>query len=280
MEDSKVRKVVREGYAKAAREANCCSSTSTASCCAPTSSAEDISTKIGYSQEELEKVPGGANLGLGCGNPVALASLKEGETVLDLGSGGGLDCFLAAKKVGVRGKVIGVDMTPEMIDKARANVQKEDYENVEFRLGEIENLPVSDESIDIVISNCVINLSPDKKSVFQETLRVLKPGGRLMVSDIVLLKELPDFVKNSPQAYVGCISGAMIKDEYLGAMKEAGFQNVKVVSETPFPLEYVTDDAVIRTTIDKAGLSGDELKRAVDSIASVQVYAEKPDDKR
>ena len=172
MKDNKVRKVVREGYAKVAREANSCCPASTPSCCAPTSSAEDISTKIGYSQEELKRVPGGANLGLGCGNPVALASLKEGETVLDLGSGGGLDCFLAAKKVGVKGKVIGVDMTPEMIDKARSNVQKEDYKNVEFRLGEIENLPVSDESI-----------------------------------DIVLIEELPDFVKNSPEAYVGCISG-------------------------------------------------------------------------
>ena len=199
MEDSKIRKVVREGYSKVAREANSCCSASTASCCAPASSAENISTKIGYSQEELKRVPEGANLGLGCGNPIALASLKEDETVLDLGSGAGLDCFLAVKKVGAKGKVIGVDMTPEMIDKARDNAQKEGYENVEFRLGEIENLPVSDESIDIVISNCVINLSPDKRRVFDETFRVLRSSGRLMVSDIVLLKELPDFIKNSPE---------------------------------------------------------------------------------
>jgi SAM-dependent methyltransferase len=276
MEDSKIRKVVREGYSKVAREANSCCSASAASCCAPTSSAENISTKIGYSQEELKRVPEGANLGLGCGNPIALASLKEDETVLDLGSGAGLDCFLAAKKVGAKGKVIGVDMTPEMIDKARGNAQKEGYENVEFRLGEIENLPVSNESVDIVISNCVINLSPDKRRVFDETFRVLRSGGRLMVSDIILLKELPDFIKNSPEAYVGCISGAMMKDEYLGAMKAAGFQEVRIVGETSFPLECVTDSAVAKEAIEDAGLSRDELKDAVDSIASIQVYAEKP----
>ncbi|TET59628.1 arsenite methyltransferase [Candidatus Aerophobetes bacterium] len=276
MEDSKIRKVVREGYSKVAREANSCCSASTASCCAPASSAENISTKIGYSQEELKRVPEGANLGLGCGNPIALASLKEDETVLDLGSGAGLDCFLAVKKVGAKGKVIGVDMTPEMIDKARDNAQKEGYENVEFRLGEIENLPVSNESVDIVISNCVINLSPDKRRVFDETFRVLRSGGRLMVSDIVLLKELPDFIKNSPQAYVGCISGAMMKDEYLGAIKAAGFQEVRIVGETSFPLECVTDSAVAKEAIEDAGLSRDELKDAVDLIASIQVYAEKP----
>ena len=276
MEDSKIRKVVREGYSKVAREANSCCSASTASCCAPASSAENISTKIGYSQEELKRVPEGANLGLGCGNPIALASLKEDETVLDLGSGAGLDCFLAVKKVGAKGKVIGVDMTPEMIDKARDNAQKEGYENVEFRLGEIENLPVSNESVDIVISNCVINLSPDKRRVFNETFRVLRSGGRLMVSDIILLKKLPDFIKNSPEAYVGCISGAMMKDEYLGAIKAAGFQEVRIVGETSFPLECVTDSAVAKEAIEDAGLSRDELKDAVDSIASIQVYAEKP----
>lgn len=276
MEDSEIRKVVREGYSKVAREANSCCSASTASCCAPASSAENISTKIGYSQEELKRVPEGANLGLGCGNPIALTSLKEDETVLDLGSGAGLDCFLAVKKVGAKGKVIGVDMTPEMIDKARGNAQKEGYENVEFRLGEIENLPVSNESVDIVISNCVINLSPDKRRVFDETFRVLRSGGRLMVSDIILLKELPDFIKNSPEAYVGCISGAMMKDEYLGAIKAAGFQEVRIVGETSFPLECVTDSAVAKEAIEDAGLSRDELKDAVDSIASIQVYAEKP----
>ena len=276
MENNEVKKVVREGYAKVVREANSCCSAPTVSCCAPTSSAGNISAKIGYSQEELEKVPEGANLGLGCGNPIALASLKEGETVLDLGSGAGLDCFLAAKKVGIKGRVIGVDMTPEMIDKARSNAHKDGYENVEFRLGEIENLPVSDGSVDIVISNCVINLSPDKSRVFKETFRALRTGGRVMVSDIVLLKELPDFIKNSPEAYVGCISGAIMKDEYLGAIREAGFQKVRIVGETSFPLQYVADDTLAKAAIDKTGISQDELKDAVDSITSIQVCAEKP----
>jgi len=275
MEDNKVRKVVREGYAKVARKASSCCSASALSCCTATDPA-DVSRKIGYTQGELKEVPEGANLGLGCGNPVALASLKEGETVLDLGSGGGLDCFLAAKKVGVKGRVIGVDMTPEMIDKARGNAHKQGYKNLEFRLGEIENLPASDASVDIVISNCVINLSPDKKRVFEEAFRVLRSGGRLMVSDIVLLKELPDLIKNSPEAYVGCISGAIMRDEYLGAIKEAGFQKVRIVGETSFPLEYITDDAVTKTAIENAGLSQDELKDALDSIASIQVCAEKP----
>ncbi len=276
MEDNKVRKVVRKGYAKVARKTSSCCSASALSCCAAADPAEDVSRKIGYTQGELKEVPEGANLGLGCGNPVALASLKEGETVLDLGSGGGLDCFLAAKKVGVKGRVIGVDMTPEMIDKARGNAHKQGYKNLEFRLGEIENLPASDASVDIVISNCVINLSPDKKRVFKEAFRVLRSGGRLMVSDIVLLKKLPDLIKNSPEAYVGCISGAIMRDEYLGAIKKAGFQEVRIVGETSFPLDYITDDAVTKTAIENAGLSQDELKDALDSIASIQVCAEKP----
>ncbi len=279
MEDNKVRKVVREGYAKVARKTSSCCSASALSCCAAADPAEDVSRKIGYTQGELKEVPEGANLGLGCGNPVALASLKEGETVLDLGSGGGLDCFLAAKKVGVKGRVIGVDMTPEMIDKARGNAHKQGYKNLEFRLGEIENLPASDASVDIVISNCVINLSPDKKRVFKEAFRVLRSGGRLMVSDIVLLKKLPDLIKNSPEAYVGCISGAIMRDEYLGAIKKAGFQEVTIVGETSFPLDYITDDAVTKTAIENAGLSQDELKDALDSIASIQVCAEKPHDR-
>jgi len=198
---------------------------------------QTVSKAIGYTDEELASAPEGANLGLGCGNPTALASLVEGETVLDLGSGAGFDCFLAAQKVGDTGKVIGVDMTPEMIEKARKNAQMSNCANVEFRLGEIENLPVADNSVDVIISNCVINLSPDKERVFRDAFRVLKPGGRLMVSDIVLLKALPDFIRESVAAYVGCIAGAMLKDDYLAAIGKAGFQDVKILEETVFPVD-------------------------------------------
>ncbi len=177
--------------------------------------ASSSSQQIGYSKNELSSVPEGADLNLGCGNPVALASLKEGETVIDLGSGGGLDCFLASKKVGAKGKVIGIDMTAEMLERARANAKKGGYKNVEFRLGEIENMPVADNTADIIISNCVVNLSPDKQRVFNEAYRVLKPKGRLMISDMVLLKELPDRVKSSVLAYVGCVAGADSKEDYL-----------------------------------------------------------------
>lgn len=197
------------------------------SCCGSINMVEEVSKQIGYSESDINAVPEGANLGLGCGNPIALASLKEGETVLDLGSGAGFDCFLAARKVGKNGKVIGVDMTPEMIEKARENKQKGDYDNVEFRLGEIESLPVADNSVDIIISNCVITLSPEKDRVFQEAFRVLKPGERIMVSDLVLLKEIPRVVRNSIEAYVSCIAGASFKDEYLERIKEAGFGDAR-----------------------------------------------------
>jgi len=216
MKEEKVKKLVRNRYAKVAKTNGSCCASSVSCCSAPTN--EQVSKMIGYSEEEMNTVPEGANLGLGCGNPTALASLKEGERVLDLGSGAGFDCFLAAKKVGKLGKVIGVDMTPEMLDKARVNAKKGKYTNVEFRLGEIENLPVADSSVDVIISNCVINLAPNKKRVFEEAFRVLAPKGRLMVSDIVLLKELPKSIQKNVEAYAGCISGAVHKDKYLELM--------------------------------------------------------------
>ena len=192
--------------------------------------------KIGYTEEELGAVPAGSNLGLGCGNPTALASIKAGETVLDLGSGAGFDCFLASNKVGPEGRVIGVDMTEEMIARARDNASQGGYENIEFRHGEIENLPVEDNTVDVIISNCVINLVPNKENAFKEAFRVLKPGGRLMVSDIVLLKKLPDFVKDSIEAYVGCVAGAATKDEIPGCNKIRWFRGCDCDRRIDFPL--------------------------------------------
>jgi SAM-dependent methyltransferase len=277
MKEDKVRKIVREGYAKIARsERTCCSDPA---CCTQSDSAdmdEELSRKMGYSEVDMESVPEGANLGLGCGNPIALASLQKGETVLDLGSGGGFDCFLAANRVGNDGKVIGVDMTPEMIDKARRNARKGNYHNVEFRLGEIENLPVADSTVDVVISNCVINLSPNKKRVFEEAFRVLKPSGRLMVSDIVLLKELPEIIRKNAQALVGCISGAEIKDKYLGMIEKAGFDDIKVMEENHVPIEDIAHDSTARVLIKEAKLPAEKVNEIAKTILSVRVSATKP----
>ena len=273
MKEEKVRKLVRNRYAKVAKtNGSCCASN--VSCCSAQTN-DQVSKMIGYSEEEMNAVPEGANLGLGCGNPTALASLKEGERVLDLGSGAGFDCFLAAKKVGKQGKVIGVDMTPEMLDKARANAKKGKYTNVEFRLGEIENLPVADNSVDVIISNCVINLAPNKKRVFEEAFRVLAPNGRLMVSDIILLKELPESIQKNVEAYAGCISGAELKDKYLEQMRKAGFQKVTVIDEKTYPLEYIISESTLKEAIKMANMTEDEVKEAANIVVSVKVSAVK-----
>jgi ubiquinone/menaquinone biosynthesis C-methylase UbiE len=233
-----------------------------------------MSRKIGYSEAEVSSVPAGCNLGLGCGNPTGLATLKAGETVLDLGSGPGFDCFLAAQKVGAEGKVIGVDMTPEMIDQARSNARKNNYHNVEFRLGEIENLPLADASVDAVISNCVINLSPEKGQVFDEIWRVLKPGGRFIISDIVLNRELPEVVKNSILAYVGCISGAALKEDYIKLIKDRGFVEVNIADETLFPLEFIESDGFAVKIL--KNLSQPEKEDLARSVLSITVKGIKP----
>lgn len=277
MKKEEIKKFVREGYAKIAKKnRSCC--TPANSCCSGSESAQEISKRIGYSGEEMNYVPEGANLGLGCGNPVALASLKEGEIVLDLGAGAGFDCFLAAKKVGRNGRVIGVDMTPEMIEKARENARKGDYRNVEFRLGEIENLPAADNSIDMAISNCVINLSPDKERVFAEAFRVLKPGGRLMISDIVLLKELPDYIKSSIEAYVGCLSGAIMKHAYIKLIEKAGFHQVEIIDEAFFPVEDMANDPTARAIIENFEITPEKLRKITSSVASIKVYGVKPNE--
>jgi SAM-dependent methyltransferase len=272
MKAEKIKEIVRSRYAKVAlQNAPCCGTKK--SCCG--GSAEDMSRKVGYGDRDLNSVPEGANLGLGCGNPVALASLKEGDVVLDLGSGAGFDAFLAAPRVGTAGKVIGVDMTPEMVEKAKANAERGGFQNVEFRLGEIENLPVSDSEVGVIISNCVINLSPEKGKVFKEAFRVLKPGGRLMVSDLVLLKPLPEFVRLSVEAYVGCIAGAVMKDKYLAAITDAGFHDLKVVGEDVFPVELAVTDPVAKA-IHSDGFISEHAKEISGSVASIKVSAVKP----
>ena len=235
-----------------------------------------LSQAMGYSGEDLERVPEGANLGLGCGNPVALASLEKGQTVLDLGSGAGFDAFLAANQVGENGKIIGVDMTAEMIDRAQHNAEKGDYENVEFRLGKIEHLPLADHSVDVVLSNCVINLSPDKEQVFQEAFRTLKPGGRLMVSDIVLMRPLPGFIKTCMEAYVACLAGAATREDYLIAIQAAGFSDIEIVEETSVPIDLVINDSLTRIFVKGLEISSKSVKGVIDSIRSIRVSAVKP----
>ncbi|HWP91203.1 MAG TPA: arsenite methyltransferase [Thermodesulfobacteriota bacterium] len=230
LEHDEIRREVRKQYGKVAvSEVSGCECNKTWCCDAGANAdLEDYSAVLGYSKEDIALVPEGANMGLGCGNPQAIASLRKGETVLDLGSGGGFDCFLAARQVGDSGLVIGVDMTPEMVSKARQNAAKGGFENVEFRLGEIENLPVADNSVDVIISNCVINLSPDKQRVFNEAFRVLKSGGRLAVSDIVATASLPEEVKKDMALYTACMAGASLIEDVEKMLKNAGFVEIKV----------------------------------------------------
>ena len=269
MEANEIKKSVRESYSKVAKRGS--------SCCGDNKKVDDLSTSIGYSLEELKSIPDAANMGLGCGNPTAIASLKEGDVVLDLGSGGGLDVFLAANKVGQTGKAIGVDMTPDMIDLARFNATKNNYENVEFRLGEIENLPVANNSIDVIISNCVINLSPEKQQVFNEAFRVLKPGGRLSISDLVLLKPLPESIKENKIYLAGCIAGAELKEAYLRLIKNAGFEHIEVTEESKNLIEAsdTVEDATDFVHIEFKG-SSEELEYIRKVIQSITVTALKP----
>jgi arsenite methyltransferase len=227
--EKEIKKFVKNRYAKIASQGeSCCPS-----CACPTDLIQQAKL-IGYSEQEIASVPETAVMGLGCGNPTALAELKGGETVLDLGSGGGLDVFLAAQRVGTDGHVIGIDMTEEMVRRARENASRYSYGNVEFRVGEIENLPIEGESIDVIIRNCVINLSPDKLATYKEAYRVLKPNGRILISDLVTEGEIPEDIRRSFEAWAGCIAGALEKQEYLETIREAGFRDVIVITEHPF----------------------------------------------
>jgi SAM-dependent methyltransferase len=225
-----IRQAVRSRYGEIAqKKASGCGCSTHSSCCGSNPvSIEKLSQAFGYTKEQMESAPEGANMGLGCGNPQAIASLKPGETVLDLGSGGGFDCFLAAKSVGESGRIIGVDMTGDMVRKARQNAAKLGAKNVEFRLGEIEHLPVADASVDVIISNCVINLSPEKTNVFREAMRVLKPGGRLAILDVVALQTLPAEIKNDLALISGCVGGTEEIEVIESMLTEAGFEDIKI----------------------------------------------------
>jgi SAM-dependent methyltransferase len=280
MRNDPVRRIVRERYGQRAREGSaCCAGSGGCTGGAQT----PVSQAIGYTATQLQSVPAGADLGLGCGNPTALASLQEGDVVVDLGSGAGIDCFLAAQAVSARGRAIGVDMTPDMLDRARENARTHRIENVEFRLGEIENLPVADASVDVVISNCVINLAPDKPRVFREAYRVLKPGGRMIVSDIVLRRELPDAIRNSIEAYVGCVAGALKKDDYLAAVRSAGFHDIRISQETAADTavsgageaQIVVDGRAVQP--EELGLSCEGAWELAGAVSSITVEARKPD---
>jgi SAM-dependent methyltransferase len=237
--------------------------------------AREVGGRLGYSEDQLDAVPDGANLGVGCGNPTAIDTLRAGETVVDLGSGAGFDTFLAARQVGPTGRVIGVDMTDAMLDKARQNASKAGIENVEFRKGQIEALPVEDESVDAIISNCVINLSPEKHRVYGEAWRVLRPGGRIMVSDIVLERPLPAAIVDSIDAYIGCVGGASVRAEYLDTIAKAGFSEVRVDREARFADSFDMDDPRVQELIQSLEISEEEAKHYADAILSLHIFARK-----
>jgi SAM-dependent methyltransferase len=272
--DKKMKEIVKDKYGRIAAGGTSGCGCGSGCRAIPEEAVSNISKGVGYSDADLAAAPEGANLGLGCGNPLAFSALKEGDVVLDLGSGAGFDSFLAARRVGKTGKVIGVDMTPEMIAKARANAKAGKYDNVEFVLGDIEALPLPDCSVDVAISNCVINLVSDKEKVFQELNRVLRPGGRFMISDLVLLKELPEQVRTSVEAYVGCVAGAILKDQYLAIIRAAGFEDVHVVDESYAAVAL--DVPELRQLAEQyVGTDESRIDDLLHSVASIKVHGVK-----
>jgi arsenite methyltransferase len=281
--DERIKGAVREAYGGIARrfveqpgQASCCGPSQACSCdCGTSGTAVEIAEAAArlYSQEELANLPDSVtDISLGCGNPTAIAELQPGEVVLDLGSGGGIDCFLAARKVGPEGRVIGLDMTPDMIKLARRNARKMGAKNVEFRYGEMEDIPLPDESVDVIISNCVINLSPDKGAVFAEVYRVLRPGGRVSVSDIVVHGELPQRIRDRLDAWAGCVAGALDELDYLGKMRAAGLEDVEVLSRDYVKISQFEDWEGVREVLAEAGVSASDLDQ---TVASIRVQARK-----
>jgi SAM-dependent methyltransferase len=260
-----LREAVREGYTRVAQERGADSA----------ERADEVSRRLGYSGDQLEAVPEGANLGVGCGNPTAIDALRPGETVVDLGSGAGMDAFLAARQVGPTGRVIGVDMTDAMLERARENAEKAGLTNVEFRKGQIEDLPVEDATVDVIISNCVINLSPEKDRVYREAYRVLKPGGRLMISDVILDRPLPEKMLNGIEAYIGCVSGASLRAVYLETISKAGFSEVRILREASFADAISLDDPRVAEILDEVGMSLEEAEGYIDAVMSAHIFARK-----
>lgn len=276
MDNEQIQKNVKSGYADIVKRSTKKSFLPNIfQCCDPKAIATDIGRKIGYSEDDLKNVPEDANLGIGCGNPTALASIKKGETILDLGSGAGFDCFLASRATGETGKVIGVDITPEMVAQAKKNAEKGNYKNIEFKVGAIENLPVESESVDLIISNCVINLSNQKEQVFKEAFRVAKSNGRIMISDIILLKDLPDYVKNSVEGHIACLAGAVKKEDYINAIAKAGFTAISIDKEAGFPIELMLNDPIAEKIIREHNLTEKEISAIANAIASVSISAKK-----
>lgn len=276
MDNNQIQKNVKTGYADIVkRNTKKSILPNIFQCCDAKEIATEIGKKIGYSEDELKNVPEDANLGIGCGNPTALASIKKGETILDLGSGAGFDCFLASRETGETGKVIGVDITPEMITLAKNNAEKGNYKNIEFKIGEIENLPIENNSIDLIISNCVINLSNQKEQVFKEAFRVAKPNGRIMISDIILLNDLPGYVKNSVEGHIACLAGAVRIEHYINAIEEAGFTDISIDKKAPFPIELMLNDPIAGKIVKDNNLTEKEIKDITNSIASLSISAKK-----
>jgi arsenite methyltransferase len=272
MSEQDLKTTVRRAYAEIALTGgDCCDGL----CCGG-ATATYAAKAVGYSDEELARVPDGSNMGLGCGNPLALASLSEGDVVLDLGSGGGFDCFLAAARVGSTGRAIGVDMTPEMLTLARSNAEQAGYDNVEFRLGELEALPVADATVDLVISNCVINLVPDRASVYAEAFRVLKPGGRIVVSDTIQTAKLPQAFLDTEVAKAACISAEVTREDYLASITDAGFVDVSVDEQAAYPKELGFENALAEGLKSGHGIPTEVIQLAARSMVSMSVSARKP----
>lgn len=274
MDADHVKNTVVEGYARIARASKSAPFSELFSCCTsgdttPADTVKQVARKVGYTDQELDSAPEGSNLGVGCGNPVALSSIQEGDTVLDLGSGAGFDCFLAAPLVGESGRVIGVDLGDEMLALARENAEKCKFENVSFVKGDIEDLPIESESVDRIISNCVINLAPDKQRVFSEAHRVLRGSGSFHISDIVLTGDIPDEIKNSEAGLIACISGAEHLDNYLQYAIEAGFTDVRVDSEIDFPLELIMTDPVAQRVLSDLQLDARQIEEIRSSVKSI-----------